>query len=171
MHSSSEFTYFAYGSNMSIRRLIARLPSARVVTTGFVTGYKLAFDKLSKKDGSGKCDCEHTGNVGDRVYGVIFSVVPGEREALDTFEGAGKGYAPLSVRVETATGGVYALTYVATKKQPGLQPYHWYKQHVLVGAREANLPEDYVRAIEAVDSIDDPDSARTEKELRAYSAT
>ncbi len=56
MDSSSEFTYFAYGSNMSVRRLVARLPSASVVTTGFVTGYKLVFDKLSKKDGSGKCD-------------------------------------------------------------------------------------------------------------------
>lgn len=167
MLSSDEFAYFAYGSNMSVRRLAERLPSARVVTTGFVTGYKLAFDKLSK-DGSGKCDCEHTGNDGDRVYGVIFSVVHSERAALDKFEGAGKGYEPLSVRVETTAGGLYALTYVATKKQHGLQPYHWYKQHVLVGAREANLPEDYVRAIEAVVSIDDPDSARTAKELRAY---
>ena len=171
MNSSNEFSYFAYGSNMSVRRLAARLPSARVVTTGFVTGYRLAFDKLSKNDGSGKCDCEHTGNVGDRVYGVIFSVVHNERKALDTFEGAGKGYEPLSVRVDTPIGGVYALTYVATKKQPGLLPYHWYKQHVLVGAREANLPEDYVRAIEAIASLDDPDLARTETELRAYSAT
>ncbi|QGZ57252.1 gamma-glutamylcyclotransferase family protein [Paraburkholderia acidiphila] len=170
MNSSNEFSYFAYGSNMSVRRIAVRLPSATVVTTGFVTGYKLAFDKLSKKDGSGKCDCEHTGDVGDRVYGVIFSVAHSERLALDTFEGAGKGYEPLSIRVETANGGMYALTYVATKKQPGLLPYHWYKQHVLVGAREANLPEDYVRTIEAVISIDDPDVVRTETELRTYSA-
>lgn len=154
---------------MSSKRLVARLLSAKVVTTGFVTGYKLTFDKVSK-DGSGKCDCEHTGNVDDRVYGVIFKVEHNERAALDRFEGAGKGYEPLSVRVETATDGIYALTYVATKKQAGLQPYQWYKQHVLVGAREANLPENYIRAIEAVVSIDDPDPARAEKELRAYSA-
>ncbi|RQM44262.1 gamma-glutamylcyclotransferase [Paraburkholderia bannensis] len=169
MDSSNEFSYFAYGSNMSTKRLVARLPSARSFAVGFLAGYKLTFDKASK-DGSGKCDCEYTGNDGDRVYGVIFKVTHKERAALDRFEGAGKGYEPLSVRVETATGAVYALTYVATKKQRGLQPYHWYKQHVLVGAREANLPEDYVRAIEAVASIDDPDSTRTEHELRPYSA-
>ncbi|CAB3801560.1 hypothetical protein LMG28688_05379 [Paraburkholderia caffeinitolerans] len=169
MGSEYEFSYFAYGSNMSVRRLVARLPSARVVATGVVTGYKLAFDKVSK-DGSGKCDCEHTGVAGDRVYGVIFVVAGGERAALDRFEGVGTGYEPLMVRVETAAGGLYALTYVATKKQTGLRPYHWYKQHVLVGAREANLPEDYVRAINAVVSLEDPDSARTEKELRIYTA-
>ncbi|QBR00688.1 hypothetical protein E1956_18335 [Paraburkholderia pallida] len=67
-------------------------------------------------DGSGKCDCEHTGMADDRVYGAIFA------------------------------------------------------EHVLVGAWEATLSEDYVRAIDAVVSIDDPDSARTEKELRTYLA-
>jgi hypothetical protein len=169
MFASDEFAYFAYGSNMSVRRLAERLPSAKVAATGFVMGYKLAFDKVSK-DGSGKCDCEHTGMDDDRVYGVIFAVAPGERAALDGFEGAGKGYEPLMIRVETAAGGLYALTYVATKKQAGLQPYQWYKQHVLVGAREADLPKDYVRAIEAVVAIDDPDLARAEGELRTYSA-
>jgi gamma-glutamylcyclotransferase len=169
MDSEDEFSYFAYGSNMSLRRIAERLLSARAVATGFLAGYKLTFDKVSK-DGSGKCDCEHTGLGDDRVYDVIFAVEHSERAALDKFEGAGRGYEPLTVRVETASGGLYALTYVATKKQPGLQPYHWYKQHVLVGAREASLPEDYVGVIETVVSIDDPDAARTEKELRAYSA-
>ncbi len=151
---------------MSVRRLVARLPSARVFTTGFVTGYRLTFDKASK-DGSGKCDCEYTGNDGDRVYGVIFMVAHNERAALDRFEGAGAGYDARSIWIETAAGGLVALTFIATNKQPGLGPYHWYKQYVLMGAREANLPEDYVRTIEAVVSIDDPGAARTEKELRA----
>ncbi|BCZ81930.1 hypothetical protein PTKU64_56050 [Paraburkholderia terrae] len=153
---------------MSVRRLAARLPSAKVVARGFVTGYKLAFDKVSK-DGSGKCDCEHTGNDGDRVYGVIFLVLCSERAALDRFEGAGNGYTPSNVRVETVAGEMNALTYVATNKQPGLQPYDWYKQHVVMGAREANLPEDYLREIESVVSTADPSPSRTEKELRAYS--
>lgn len=167
MLADNEFFYFAYGSNMSTRRLVARLPSARVVATGFLIGYKLAFDKVSK-DGSGKCDCEHTGNGGDRVYGVIFSVASSERPALDRYEGAGHGYEPSNVRVETAGGEMDSLTYVATNKQPGLQPYDWYKHHVVAGAREANLPEDYVRGIESVVSTVDPLPTRTEKELRAY---
>jgi len=62
-----------------------------------------------------------------------------------------------------------ALTYIATNKQPGLQPYDRYKQHVVMGAREANLPEDYLREIESVVSTADPSPSRTEKELRACS--
>jgi gamma-glutamylcyclotransferase len=42
---------------------------------------------------------------------------------------------------------------------------------VLVGAHEANLPEDYVRKIEAAIAINDPDLTRTGKELRAYATT
>lgn len=40
MFSNDELAYFAYGSNMSVLRLAARLPSAKVVTTGFLIGYK-----------------------------------------------------------------------------------------------------------------------------------
>jgi hypothetical protein len=71
-------------------------------------------------------------------------------------------------KVEALFVDVPAEEYVATNKQPGLQPYDWYKQHVVVGAREANLPEDYVRKIEAVIAVNGPDLTRTERELRAY---
>jgi gamma-glutamylcyclotransferase len=167
MFRTDEFAYFAYGSNMSVRRLVARVPSARVVATGFVSGCRLVFDKASK-DGSGKCDCESTGVAGDRVYGVIFGVVLHERVVLDRFEGTGAGYEPKTVKVDTIGGALDALTYVATNKRFGLMPYHWYKQHVLIGAREADLPADYIRAIEAVASADDPEYVRAEKEASMY---
>jgi gamma-glutamylcyclotransferase len=82
MLADNEFFYFAYGSNMSTRRLAARLPSVKAVATGTLIGHRLAVDKVSK-DGSGKGDCEHTRNDGDRVDGVIFSVACSERHALD----------------------------------------------------------------------------------------
>ncbi|RQP69713.1 gamma-glutamylcyclotransferase [Burkholderia ubonensis] len=61
-------------------------------------------------------------------------------------------------------------TYIATNKQPGLRPYHWYKQHVLAGAQEAHLPASYIAAIERVESIEDTDSARA-REKAAYTRT
>jgi hypothetical protein len=48
--------YFAYGSNMRSARLRERVPSARYFATGKIQGYKLAFHKRSKQDGSGKAD-------------------------------------------------------------------------------------------------------------------
>ncbi|RQP31495.1 gamma-glutamylcyclotransferase [Burkholderia ubonensis] len=59
-------------------------------------------------------------------------------------------------------------TYIATNKQPGLRPYHWYKQHVLAGAQEAHLPASYIAAIERVESIEDTDSARVAREGGIY---
>ena len=47
------FLYFAYGSNMFVRRLVARTPSAVRIATAFVEGRRLVFDKVST-DGSGK---------------------------------------------------------------------------------------------------------------------
>jgi hypothetical protein len=60
------------------------------------------------------------------------------------------------------------LTYIATNKRLGLTPYHWYKEHVLIGAREAGLPANYIRAVEAVASVDHPQHSRAEKEARLY---
>ena len=41
-----------------------------------------------------------------------------------------------------------------------LQPYHWYKKLVLLGARYYQFPHSYLAAIESVKSIDDPDESR-----------
>lgn len=80
-----DFLYFAYGSNMSSRRLTApgRTPSATRVTVGYVAGRRLTFDKLSTRDQSGKCDCEATGDAAERVYGVVYRITALERAALD----------------------------------------------------------------------------------------
>lgn len=85
---------FAYGSNMLSTRMCHpdRVPSARPVGVGYVTGYRLTFDKVSRKDGSGKCDAEQTQNVNDRVYDVLYSVDKTEKQRLDDAEGLGNGY-------------------------------------------------------------------------------
>jgi gamma-glutamylcyclotransferase len=67
---------------MPTRRTRGANAIGRVVTTAYVEGYRLAFDKVST-DGSGKCDIEPTGNSADRVCGVLFSVAGSEAAALD----------------------------------------------------------------------------------------
>jgi len=37
------------------------------------------------------------------------------------------------------------ITYFATDIEKSVIPYHWYKQHVLRGALEHNLPRDYIK--------------------------
>lgn len=155
------FHYFAYGSNMLTCRLKApdRAPSAEFVDTGYTASRRLTFDKRSR-DGSGKCDAEETGNETDRVYGVVFEIDCSHKTALDRAEGRGKGYELETVEVITKHSTVRARTYVATRKERGLRPYHWYKALVVAGAVEHELPIGYVEWLRVFESKEDPHADR-----------
>ncbi len=151
--------YFAYGSNMLSTRLRARVPSAVLRGKGYVCGYRLTFDKQSA-DGSGKCDAEATHVPECCVYGVVYEIDADQKAALDRAEGLGRGYAEKIVEVISGNATLHAVTYYATRKDPSLRPYHWYKDYVLAGARENSLPVEYIKLIESIESVEDPDADR-----------
>jgi hypothetical protein len=182
-----DFLYFAYGSNMSSRRLTVpeRAPSATRVAVGYVSGRRLTFDKFSTRDQSGKCDCEATGNPADRVYDVVYRIAASERAALDEAEGLHRrlsrqdphgdcreglhrGYRDeiLTVIVDPVTHD--ALAYIATDKRRGLLVFDWYLQHVLAGAAENELPSGYVEAIRQIPTVVDEKRGRAAKERALY---
>jgi gamma-glutamylcyclotransferase len=156
------FLYFAYGSNMFARRLLARTPSAVPIGTAYVDRRRLTFDKVSI-DGSGKCDIEATENPIDRVYGVIFKIAVAEEHLLDKAEGLGHGYRKDDLIAMTSSGPISAVAYFATEKDPALRPYDWYKAFVVQGATENTLPTAYVDFIRAVPCQSDPDADRRAK--------
>lgn len=160
--------YFAYGSNLGLRRLRARVPSAEPLGTALLVGHRLCFHKIGR-DGSGKCDALLTAHENDRVEGRVFHLDPAEVRDLDRAEGLGLGYERRGVRVATADGGtVDAFAYFATRIDARLDPFDWYKLHVLRGAREAGLSPGYRAVIEAVRSRIDRDGARATRELSIY---
>lgn len=158
---------FCYGSNMSQRRLQARVPSARVVTVAELPAHRLRFHK-SARDGSAKCDAEETGKPEDRVIGVVFEIADHQKPDLDRHEALGFGYDEKQVELITREGNLQAWMYFATRINNSLKPFHWYKDHVLIGARENGLPADYIAQIEVVESIDDPKRKRHDRELAIY---
>lgn len=164
-----ELLYFAYGSNMAPQRLQERVPSARPLQRALLTGHALRFHKHSRVDGSAKCDACHTGVVADSVHGLLYRMLVAERPALDRAEGLGRGYEIKTVELVLAGDErVSAFTYYATDITTGLRPYGWYREHVLRGARYAELPQAYIAAIEAVAVMPDPDPERHALELEIY---
>jgi|SRR5665213_1047403 len=157
---TGKFLYFAYGSNMLTRRLRARAPSALAVGTGFVEGYRLTFDKVSR-DRSGKANVELTDNSSDRVYGVLFTIDAEEESILDRAEGVGKGYRKTEIQVVTPKSTALAVTYVATEKDPACQPYQWYLALVVAGAVEHSLPNCYVEWLRKIGSKTDSNISRS----------
>ena len=162
--------YFAYDSNMSISRLKQRVPSAEALGCHALKKHDLRFHK-SGKDGSGKCNVLYTGDDRDIVFGVLFEISRSEKASLDKAEGLGNGYDEKSVAV-LATDGCWieATTYIATIIDEHLKPYSWYLDHVLVGAGEALLPEEYVqRKISEIESTHDTDKERNARERAVHS--
>jgi len=158
--------YFAYGSNMSSKRMKARVPFAGVIGVGVLRGHRLVFHKVSH-DGSGKCDVIESDS--DDVMGVLYEINEVEKLALDSVEGLDHGYKEKAIKVELTSGEVMsAVTYFATNTDPLLRPYTWYLRHVLEGARKANFPSEYTSMIEAMSAIEDPDKLREANELAIY---
>jgi hypothetical protein len=63
---------------------------------------------------------------------------------------------------------VDAFTYCATSTDPSLLPHSWYLNHVIVGAKETGVPADYLEAIAATRSQEDPDRKRDARERAIY---
>ena len=153
---------------MSTLRIQHRVESATAVSAARLHGHVLRFHKKSI-DGSAKCDIERTSNKDDIVHGVVFEILASEKPVLDRFEGLGIGYDEKQVSIILPDGGsVSATTYYAIHIDASLSPYHWYKEHVIRGAREHALPDEYIAAIEAVPSVPDPDQDKHIRELSIY---
>lgn len=160
--------YFAYGSNMSFARLQQRCPSARFVGAFTLKGHQLKFHK-NGQDTSAKCDAFETNNEFDLVYGALFDLDDTDKETLDRIEGLGRGYNQKTVSVENETlGKVDAITYYAIDINENLLPFSWYLNHVIIGAKQSELPSDYLALIEIIESVEDPDRTRDAMQREMY---
>jgi gamma-glutamylcyclotransferase len=161
--------YFAYGSNMSLLRLKERVPSAKRLETVTLNNHQLRFN-MSGTDDSGKCDAFQTDNSQDNIIGALFEINKNEKGVLDQAESLGSGYNEKIVFVKNEWGEIFeATTYYAIKLDASLKPYFWYLNHVIIGAKETNVSDDYLAIIESVECIEDPDKKRDERQRAMYS--
>ncbi|MBK8088825.1 MAG: gamma-glutamylcyclotransferase [Chitinophagaceae bacterium] len=159
---------FAYGSNMNINRLAQRVPSATKVTNVFLPGYKLVCNKVSK-DGSVKANILNSDIPGDIVWGVLFKIDSKEKSLLDKAEGLGKGYNEDCLTFYDESNSQYvAQVYIADTNSinNNLVPYDWYKEFIVTGAIQNQLPADYILLLQSIICISDPDE---ERRIKQYS--
>jgi gamma-glutamylcyclotransferase len=155
--------YFTYGSNLHPVRLLERVPSAQWVGRTELRYHRLAFQKRGR-DGSSKCDLVRTGEESDGVFGAIYQIDSVHKQALDSFENNGKGYYDSQLTVELHGKEYSTFTYFAQQSyiDNDLKPYHWYKSLIVLGAKHLQFPNAYVRSIELIESVEDPDETRRE---------
>ena len=153
---------------MSLARIRARLPSAELLGLYQLSHHQLCFHKHGD-DSSGKCDAFLTHRPSDKIFGALYQISFEEKVILDKIEGVGVGYDIREVLVTNYQGAEQAAyMYYATKIKNELKPYSWYLNHVLVGAQEIGVPQEYYQQLLSISAIDDPDRNRERQEFSVH---
>jgi cation transport regulator ChaC len=141
--------YFAYGSNMYRKRLSDRIGFIDKWDNGTVLKKQLSFNKLGQ-DGSGKANL--IDQEDEKAYGVIYQVNESDLIKLDRFE---VGYERKTLEVQSDNNGyLKAILYLANNLQDFISPNKEYMNHILRGAEENGLKQNYIDYLKSIPTID-----------------
>jgi gamma-glutamylcyclotransferase len=154
---------FAYGSNMCS----GRFRDYKVLPEGagcaaLLREYHLRFNKLSRKDQSGKANIEI--HPGGQVWGVLYSIPDADLKTLDSGEGRGYYRSRLPICCNDGrTIGAWVYLACEPSTDPSIRPYSWYKRFLVEGAREHALPPEYIAELDRIDATQDPEVQRDQE--------
>ncbi len=132
--------YFAYGANMGVAAMRHRCPGAVSVGPAVLQGHRFFIGR----EGCGSVEPSR----GDAVHGVLWRVTLRDLAVLHAYELLHKGMYDLRRRPVLHGGRrVSALIYLLRRRVVG-RPQPGYIGAVAAAAREWDLPEGYVRAVE-----------------------
>ena len=142
--------YFGYGSNLHPKYMAYRLTNTKFVGVGKLYDHKLIFNKLGK-DNSGKANIiKYEDYI---VWDSVYLLSSKELSRLDTQE---KGYRRVVVQVLLNSNIVSVYAYQALEAYiRDTEPFGWYKELVLSGAKKIGLNKNYIRNTQSVESQED----------------
>jgi gamma-glutamylcyclotransferase len=138
---------FAYGSNLATSEMEAWCPEARFAGLARLPDHRLALNRRSIRWGGGAVDVVPA--PGEEVWGGLYDVPDGTLDRLDAKEGEGWAYRRIAVPVEAEDGRrLEAEAYEVIHKEPQeVLATPEYAALLLRGARERELPEEYVAGL------------------------
>ncbi|CAG9581606.1 unnamed protein product [Danaus chrysippus] len=160
IYKPETFLYFSYGSNMFSFRIHMNNPTAEFVSIARLDNYRLDFIKYSKFWGGPTATIVPTANA--QVWGVIWRLSVDKLSILDEQEGVErKIYYPTHVQVLTPYMGSFTCRVYVHKVNPLPRgdndvipverwPSWTYKEVIIIGAMEHELPEYYIQSLEKI---------------------
>ena len=143
--------YFAYASNMDPQTYRRRCPKAGALGPARLPRYRLAFTRYSRTRRGGSADI--VPDESSEVWGVLYEVGDDCLASMDKVEGVPAAYRRERVTVFGREGDpVQAVTYVANRTGEFLPSASCLKV-ILRGARAYDLPAEYVRALEQIETL------------------
>ena len=151
--------YFAYGSNLDWQRIKERCPSVCFVCVAKLPGHRFAFTRKSKDLGCGVMDI--ISDTSSEVWGVVYQIDEKDVGHLDKAEGYRHGrpdgqntYRRIETMVfedgdEERPHTVYTYE-VVSKSDQHISPNQKYKRFVVEGAKQWQLPPEYIAKLKAI---------------------
>ena len=143
--------YLAYGSNLNLKQMANRCPTAKVVGNSKINGYRLLFRGA------------HAGAVatiepfkGESVPVLAWEITPADEAALDRYEGWPFLYRKETIKVRLNGKTVQAMVYIMNEGRPLGQPSCYYYSTILDGYKSAGFDVEILRKAVA-DSFEEDD--------------
>ena len=133
--------YVAYGSNLNLRQMKYRCPTAKVYGKGVIKGYELLF-----KGHLNNAYLTIEAKPGGKVPVVVWEIQKEDEISLDRYEGYPMLYYKEDIPVELEEGKVVeAMTYIMTDIRGGLNPpSKYYLQAVSEGYDYFEFDKEYL---------------------------
>jgi gamma-glutamylcyclotransferase (GGCT)/AIG2-like uncharacterized protein YtfP len=142
--------YFAYGSNISLKQMTHRCPSAKTYSKGVLKEYRIIFPIWSKRWGGGAAGIRP--EQGRQVEGVVYELSEEDLKTLDKFEAVDKGlYYRKEIKVIVEDGSsLEAWVYITTSQDSSYPPSKRYLDTIIEGAREHDLSEEFMEYLKSL---------------------
>ena len=148
IQNGSKYYYFAYGSNMNIDTIRSRTknPDINPVSSVYINNYKLTFP-------SGVGNIEKSN--GTMLWGCLFLLSIDEIHDIDLIEGYKEGrqtnmYDRKIITVTAPQGNTYEAYVYIQPQTGGDTTSESYKNTIIKGANDCNLPADYIDKLENI---------------------
>jgi gamma-glutamylcyclotransferase (GGCT)/AIG2-like uncharacterized protein YtfP len=146
--------YFSYGSFLDSETLRRHCPKAVYRGKAILPNWEAQFNFMSRTYRGGVTGIEPA--AAKLVRGVLYEVNDEELLHLDSIEGVPEGiyYRQTIYVVDESGKAVKAATYRTTNPRGPFKPTKKYVGLMISGAKEHHLDPEYVKELEAVETID-----------------
>ncbi len=146
-----EKRYIAYGSNLNISQMSVRCPSAEVVGTALLRGWRMMFRGI---DGGAVATIERC--TGYTVPVLVWKLQQKDELALDRYEGWPYLYRKETLRITQNGKRFYAMVYIMNEDgHPYGTPSDYYLNTILRGYETARFDKDILQPA-VIDSMRHP---------------
>lgn len=163
---------FQYGSNLDTDRLNGpdrlRGDAKKVGIAVTQEDFEFKFDIWSTA-GGGRAAADIVPGTGRKIWGVVYEIPDflirrdtaraRGRKSLDAIEGEGRNYERTTIDLNWSDGQPVldpVITYLGKDRRTGIKTSQDYVNHILKGARDHDLPEDYIAYVKRRISDNNP---------------